>query len=396
VYPWFCATTVVATVLAFRFVLGALGQGHLRGLPLTAAGAVAASVFVSRLPSTTEGFFWMTSAINYQWVLITYLVWLGLLVGIGTAPPDETRGRRAVVATLTVLLPGFCEVMAPIVFLTLGGLALVWRRRLGTGRFTLVLLVITAVFTAVSMFAPGNPVRSATYPELATRHNLAFAAAETFRQTVRFLADFAPNPALWVAAAAAWWWRPALVGAPLNTAGLGRAGAFAIGAVLLTYLTLFPLYWEYGEVNHSGEGRVYNIAYFAFCALVVLAVASLPSRMPERWPMIARLREKRAGVDLALAMALALLMVTSPGALQTFRALTQAREYLAAQQAREAALRAGNGTRTVFVDELQVKPVGLFWGDIEPDLTHWINSCVARYYGVESVRTGERAPVTSS
>jgi hypothetical protein len=36
---------------------------------------------------------------------------------------------------------------------------------------------------------------------------------------------------------------------------------------------------------------------------------------------------------------------------------------------------------------MRIKPSGLFSGDIQPDETHWINSCVATYYGLGSVRT---------
>jgi hypothetical protein len=81
-------------------------------------------------------------------------------------------------------------------------------------------------------------------------------------------------------------------------------------------------------------------------------------------------------------------LLVSPGTLRAFRAAQQAPEYLRSQQRREALLLApGSRGRDLIVDDLSVKPIGLFWGDLEPEPDHWINACVAAYYGVGSVHT---------
>jgi hypothetical protein len=60
---------------------------------------------------------------------------------------------------------------------------------------------------------------------------------------------------------------------------------------------------------------------------------------------------------------------------------------LRAEQARAAVLRSSPRSGTVFVDAITVKPSGLFWGDIQSDSGHWINTCVAKYFGLTAVRT---------
>jgi hypothetical protein len=66
-----------------------------------------------------------------------------------------------------------------------------------------------------------------------------------------------------------------------------------------------------------------------------------------------------------------------------------------AQLAREAILRAPrNRGRSIVVNAMHIKPDNLFWGAIQPDEGHWINSCVASYYGLASVRTPQ--PVNSN
>lgn len=93
-------------------------------------------------------------------------------------------------------------------------------------------------------------------------------------------------------------------------------------------------------------------------------------------------------VDRVLAGTLALLMVGSPATVQAVQAWRQAPRYLKAQQGRESILRAPeNRGKSILVNGMYWRPRGLFTGDLQPDESHWINVCVARYYGPRSVRT---------
>jgi hypothetical protein len=396
VYPWFCLATLVATLLAFRAAIATLYGSAASSLQVTVAAAVGAAVFVGRLPSPAEAFYWMASVTTYRWGSITYLVWLTLLIRI-TRNTDHRQPKtalRALAVALTILLPGFNETQAPICLMTILGFAIITRwQRLETDRFMLLLLGVAAFLTAASLLAPGNAIRSSTYPDIPSRHNVAFALAETARQTARFLGNFGSYPALWVAACAAWWWGPRNPTCTiLPRGGLRIGAAWVLVPVAVVYITLFPLYWEYGEVNYTGEGRTYNTTYFAFSATVVLTAGSLLHMAAERWPVVnARLRSRRATVDLVLASSLALLMVTSSGTLRAFSAIKQAPAYLEAQQRRESILRASeNQGKAIVVNPLRIKPIALFWGDVQPEEAHWINSCVATYYGLGSVRTPRR------
>lgn len=389
IYPWFCVLTVVATLLAARAAISALAPRRLSQVELAATAVVATVVFIGRLPSPTEAFFWMTSAITYQWAIIVYLVWLALLVGIvGQERPGVGRGIAAVI--LTVLLPGFNEVLAPVVLLTIAGVVAVDRRRTGRSHsFLMWLLGMAVVSTVVSLAAPGNAIRSNSYPDIPSRHNLGFALIETGRQSVRFLADFASYPLLWVAAFAAWWWR----GPRLDSSALrrgSRVGTAILVPVAVVYITLFPLYWEYGAVNHTGEGRTYNVTYFCFLATVVWAVGRVLDETSRRWPGLRARLQMSPALDLVMASALVALMVTAPGTVHAFRTLPLGPEYLAAQQARETILRASSNRGTaLLVNAMTIRPDGLFWGGIAADENHWINGCVASYYGLTSVRTPE-------
>jgi hypothetical protein len=399
VYPWFCTGTVLATFLALRSVIASVCPPGTPGLTIAAAASVGMSVFLGRLPSSTEAFLWMTSAITYQWGLIGYLFWLSWLIRIdrNTADRPGPLGPRVAAAALTVVLPGFCEVLIPVILLTLAGFVVAgWRRGRGAPRFMLSLLIVTVVAAGGSVLAPGNSFRSSTYPDNPTRHSVEFALVETARQTVRFIANFGLHPALWVAASAAWRWGLPTLTPLVNRMGVARASLAGIAGLLSgIYITLFPLYWEYGDTNYTGEGRTYNITYIIFIVALLLGIGAVLGKLAERWPMLsARQGPGPTRVDWLLAGALVLLLLASPGTLQAFRAAKLAPEYLKFQQTRESVLKMPEHQGgALIVSQVEVQPVGLFWGDIQPDDEHWINTCVARYYGLGSVRTPTPDPL---
>ena len=291
IYPWFAALTIVATLVSVPMLVAALLEKAVSGVRITAIATIVAAVVVGGLPSGVEAFYWMPGAASYQWGVITYLVWLSLLIRVARrdkAGRGETWRRTALV-TLTVLVPGFNEVMAPITLATIVAFVAVNRSQpFASDRFMLTLLGIVIICTVIAFVAPGNMMRSSVYPELPSRHNLEYALVETARQTGRFIVRFGAYPALWFGALAAWWWaarvRPAELALQRRVASIA---ATLVGLISITYLTLFPVYWEYGEVNYSGEGRTYNVTYLVLIAIVMLvaglAIRPVVGRLGERW-----------------------------------------------------------------------------------------------------------------
>ena len=391
VYRWFSMATLLANILAMRALIGAVCGRAASGRDVTVTGAVAAAVFVGGLPSIVEAFYWMPGEASYQWGTITYLVWVSLLIRIASGEVSDRRTViRAATLMLTLVLPGFNEVMAPILLATIGAFIVANRRRpFESDRFMLALLGIIVVLTAVSFLAPGNSNRSSVYPDIASRHNLQYALIETGRQTARFLVHYGGYPALWLAAFAGWWWGESMLPRELTPPkGLAFNLAVLVGLAAVAYLTLFPVYWEYGEVNYSGEGRTYNVTYVVVCAIVVWVAGLVVRTVRDRFETLTPARPvKRGRLALLVAGALAVVLIASPSTLTVFGALRIAPQYLRAERARAAILQTSPHTGTVFVDALLIKPAGLFWSDIQPDSGHWINTCVAKYFGLNAVRT---------
>jgi hypothetical protein len=105
-YPWVSTITLAATLVSFRAVIGSLWPSDAPSLWPATVGAIATSIFAGSLPSLTEAFFWMTSAVTYQWALITYLTWLALLIRI--IRHDDRAGSQMMCRTTGAGRPSSC------------------------------------------------------------------------------------------------------------------------------------------------------------------------------------------------------------------------------------------------------------------------------------------------
>jgi hypothetical protein len=388
-YPWVALLTLLATLAAIHALVASVIGSEVSRLRVAALSFIAGAVYIGGLPSTVEAFYWMPGAASYQWGVIAYLFWLSLLIRRFARIDERERapGRAVLMVMLSLVLPGFNEISAPIVLATIGGFILAGRLRgRDNDRFLLMLLGIIVLLTAVCFVAPGNGNRSSGYPALESRHNLVYALTETARQTARFVFNHGSYPALWLGALAAWWWGSSLRALELNQE---RRPAYVASVLLclvaVLYLTLFPLYWEYGEMNYSGEGRTYNVSFLVLCAIVLTVAGALAGALA--WPSVGEVRVRRGWVGITAAALLAALLIASSSTRQAYDALRVAPAYLHDEQARTRELRRAPREGVVFVDKMTVRPPGLFWGDVEPDPSHWINICVAKYYGLQFVRS---------
>ena len=153
------------------------------------------------------------------------------------------------------------------------------------------------------------------------------------------------------------------------------------------YASLFPLYWEYGSINYSGEGRTYIIPYFIFCGAVVIIGVNLLYKISDHLPSLdSRVRANRHILELLTAGIFSLLIMNPLATRNAARALKVAPSYLKAQQVREDILRSPeNRSKAVILDVMTLKPIPLYWGDVMQEPNHWINKCMASYYGVSSI-----------
>jgi len=391
IYPWFCLTTLLSTLVSFRIFIGSLFKEHMPNFQLWVAAGVAMSVFVGKIPSQVEAFFWMAGTINYLWPIIAFLIWMALLIRIARdADSGGAKSAIRIIATiLTILLPGFNEIFCPIILLTLAfsATACRWNRH-EAGRFVLALLGIAILLCAVMAMAPGNAVRSAAFPFHPTRHNLGFSLLESARKSWRFFVGHWSYLSLWAAAVSAWLWGPRSIPKTKtvfkSTASIVLWTCVAAAGV---YATLLPLYWEYGSTNYSGEGRTYIIPYFIFCIAMVATGTAILTKISEHLSGLSCwIRANRRLMELLVAGIFSVLIMNSPATRTAAKALKAAPAYLKAQRDREAILKSPeNKANAVILDTMALRPLPLYWGDIRPEADHWINRCMASYYGLSSL-----------
>jgi hypothetical protein len=306
IYPWFSFMTLLATLIAFRILVGAVNTNPTPELGRWVASGAAMSVFIGNLPSTVEAYYWLASTITYQWAIIVYLIWIALLINI----TRDSGGRhspwwmKVTTILLTMLLPGLNELFVPIILGTLIAFNLIcWWSTKKSNRFMTVLLATAIALCCVMVFAPGNRLRSTIYPDHPSRYNLEFALMKTVLKGVEIILNYADYPSIWVAAVAVWMW--VLLPSSKLSGGWTHFLLTLAGICVLIFgmfITLFPIFWVYGENNYSGEGRTYNITYFIFSTASVWTSAVLLSAISKHLPNLRSGMEKmRPYTDLFLS-----------------------------------------------------------------------------------------------
>lgn len=384
----FCSLLVFAGTLAgFAAMAAVLAGTTLKKPGVWGLAVVAFMVYLGNLPSVVEAFYWMAGAYTYQAAIALVSVWSALVIAAlrTDAVPLKTRPAWFI---LPLIVLGLNEMTAILFLAVIGWFLMVsYSNRPEMHRQLRLVAILSVLCIAVLLCAPGNAIRSSSYPALPSRHLLTFAVPETAWQTFRFVKQYALYPALWLGAIAVWLWGKKRL-RPSFPAWTNHPALWVFLALALVFITLFPVYWEYGSNNLTGEGRTYNVTYFCFLTMMTVAiVAGLEKYVPHSvyiW------LESRFVTHLVLSLALALSLVVSPNTITAWQSLQAAPAYLQEQLQREQSLRAIPPGASITVARIRNKPKFLFWGDIEAEPTHWINKCVSDYYRLKSVQSVQK------
>ena len=252
-------------------------MSRLRGAALS---LIVAAVFIGGLPSTVEAFYWMPGAASYQWGIITYLFWLSLLNLRFRRGEGHERPRLAGRADRDTD-PGASRVQRGQ---RTDRLRDDWRlhsRRAveGTRQRSVPVDVArhhrasdSGLFRGAGKRQSKRRLSGARVPSQSrVRADRDCTPDSSIRLELRFLpgslagslcglvvGDFSSRRSSSIGCGGPHMWRQ-----------------FSCASCPVLYLTLFPLYWEYGEMNYSGEGRTYNVSFMVLCAIVLTVAGSL-------------------------------------------------------------------------------------------------------------------------
>jgi hypothetical protein len=349
-----------------------------RGRRLLSTAALAfflLGFYLSRMPSPSQGFYWLNSAQTYTIACIVN--WLFVAELIRLLDPQTVGWRRLTRHSLTatmliVAMIGFNEIamflwdMALVLLMA----ALAFKR--WRAAWLAPVLLGAALASAVVISSPSNATRAQRYPG---SKRVPSSVARAAVHTAVKVGIWSLDPGLWLGVLLL---IPAIRRWP-DSPRLGwlrhRHAAPAIVAATAAAMSLaaFPAYYGMG---HAPPPRACNMLYLIYAVGVFVAVASTALARPEWSPM--RLRPWLVAASLFVFGNWPRAVWDGSTSAPQYR-----REYLArSQTVREALAR---GERQVEVEPLHFQPKTIFYADLQADPSYWVNIMYARRLRLDAV-----------
>ncbi|MBO5622888.1 MAG: hypothetical protein J5959_14820, partial [Butyrivibrio sp.] len=353
-----------------------------------------------------EAFYWYSGAINYTFTFGMAFFWLGLLLRAVYDEDIKARKRKLIwacfwgfwmggsnyltaleLAIISVLILFICFMVKREVFKLSGG----------TDKNAFVRVWIPAVFNligfACSCFTPGNLVRSAETEHVGAVKSVFLSIYSTFDMMINDMSRWE----LWVALVM-------LVPVFWTMAGSLKARfqhpfMFVLFSFLLVSSNMVPPFFAVGNI---GAGRLKALGWMEYVVMVVLTLFYLTAWARQH------LEEKNnsdvESSNMMLSKAASFVIAVSLGFVVFGSALSvipdhdyysgtsalfaiadgSAATYKAENDERLKTLR-NYSIKDAELLEYSVHPDMLFYWDVTPDKSEWINTATAKYYDKDSV-----------
>ncbi|MFN4144300.1 MAG: hypothetical protein ACK4GN_00635 [Runella sp.] len=379
--------------LSFVLVLGFVGSTFLllkqifsRQSPLFVLGLVGGVVFlyVLKMMSVVEAFYWMAAFVTYTIPNILTLYWIVVMMRWYQLPIGRLKNLTAIWAAFLVFaVIGCSETNLTIMVLLVGGW---WGYRWVIERrwdWFAVFLVAVAAFSCVLFFSsPGNAQRIGGNPE---GRNILFSATQSLFLIGKLSFGWLTQTPLvvftilWIAILPAVFKKhensQQYFAAPIWVAGMAYLGVL--------FVQVFPSYYGIGI---EPAPRVINSVYLYFLLGWFYVVAVMVQRaFCYNW-----LHAQEWYLPPSIKAVLALLILITALLSPNFRMLYgdwlrgRAAAYDTELKQRYAYIQATPGD-TVYVAPLKHRPQSLFLDDANPNPAHWWSKCMGGYFGKKAV-----------
>lgn len=353
------------------------------------------SVFVSRMPSVVEGFFWLPGHSNYTLGLPLFLIAGGLILrqlGLQVMEPENPSKPKTwtllLVTVLTLLSFLICGINEMIMLLWCGFLfsLLVWHfnKSKSLHKELLFLMIFSALCGLFVILSPGNQIRGAHFENnfnlfTATYKSLGFGFWYFFRffglasVVLLFLAGQwvvhnkeRINPAIASKEFRNWlWW----------------------GLFVVLVLAIFPAF--FGMDSRPPRRALNMICFFhnIFVGLMVLSLVLDPHSWLHQRVLINLKKFSSFWTDSKIIAVLLMALFVIGNHRRAIVDLTlHAQEYDQVMDDRYQLARQSQGQDLVFTP-LKHRPITLCFDDIEANPEDWKNTSFAALFGLKSVRT---------
>lgn len=340
-------------------------------------------VFIWQIPSPAEAFYWIPATFSYQLGLILIFWFFGLLWGNIS---KLSKKQLVVLGILAFLIPGTCEIDL-LIFATLLFSTFVFQylKEKSVPRNLIILLGIAAVFSLISILAPGNSARSGAIQSIpgAQPGNIGFTIVAAIKIVKgQLLPLFLKSPLLILSILFVWF----ISKLKWNTNS--KKSFWHLAAYKLIWLGLYfflhlPFIFKAG-IEYM-PGRVLNLTQFLFIAGWFGFLAILVNYYQVT-------REKNSYLSFYFFVVSTLFIVINlilPNKIQSaIRDYTSgnASNYKAIMERRYTLFESSKG-EDVVVEPLENIPFTIFIADVTDNPAEDRNKLVSMYFNLKSVKS---------
>ncbi len=340
-------------------------------------------LFILKIASIAEAFYWMAAFVTYTVPNILTLCWIAVMMRWYRLPNGFLKNLTSVFAGFLVFAVIGCSEtnLTIMVLLVIGwwGYQLIINRRWDW--FSVFLIVVAAFSCFIFFTSPGNALRMGGNPE---GRNFSLSTVQSLRQLAKLGIEWLSRTPLlvftilWIAALPKIFEREKAnryFAVPLWVAAIAYFG--------LLFVQIFPSYYGIGI---EPAPRVINSIYLYFLigwfynvAVWVYYFYQNDFLGAQKWYL-----------PPSIKLVLALLILTSTLFSQNFRMIYgdwlrgRAAAYDSALKERYEYIESTPGD-TVYVAPLKARPLSLFLDDANPDPAHLWSRCLGGYFGKKAV-----------
>jgi hypothetical protein len=339
-------------------------------------------VYLSKIPTLSEGLYWYTGVVTYQLGIIFVLLYSSFLYNYAIKKYIFGSKYFHIISLVLFLLAiiGSNEVLMLLLFYFHFLIALIaYKKKREFFYLLLFLFIISLIASSFVFFAPGNKVREMYF--LQVSHRFWFSINSSLLQCLRFGFDWLNNGVIIMLS---------ILYIPLNTKLTKHVFLFKnnffltpwtslLSIIALIFCCVFPAYWSTGIM---GQHRTVNVAYFFFIILWFVNLSIWINTYPK---LFNRIKSKHT---LLLSLLCILMIVTSRNSRVAIDDIFSGNCSAFNQELKQRYSCLNrinpNSNKAIYLDTLTAKPVSIFIYDIRNDPKYFPNLGYQRYWNLDA------------
>jgi hypothetical protein len=385
-YKFIALALFVSLNLVLYFLLNYISGKKLSKVTVATLSFGMAFLYLFKMPTVVEGFYWLAGALTYQ---VSVILSILLILLVLKQFDENTKHKNILLVLSSVLIAAICGsnetimVILTLVLASATGLNFIKSKKIN---FRLsILTIVSIVSSLIVYFAPGNAVRQAAIGVI--NHDLKYSIKESLIQTLSYFYDWVTNSPIlilsifFIPIAKIIYDRNASIVKKLYINPI-LSSALLIGLVAVSFFT-----------GYFGAGimipiRAINITYIVFLVMWFYNLFNIVCFFEQRKKF-----NFNAPPFYVLAGLFVLLILFIP---KSYNIRLAARDFVKGdsyQYAQEWNQRFNlidnckkEGATLCEVPLIKRRPPTLFFGDITPDTKDWVNVCVTSFYRIGDIK----------